>query len=172
MANQISPQEFHLLVDNPVIRTKCPQDQITDNMIIKRVKNGNLIAGDIVRVQCMNSDYTDMLAECEYRVTSRKSELVTHEINDRDIRQVEQITYQVERWSGWREVGLPIPNPKAIARAARYAGPGAEAKWNVGKKRYDIAVPLESGEIVVASHPDKETANRIAAGELPLPEAV
>ncbi len=173
MVNQISPQEFHLLVDNPTVRTKCPQDQITEAMIISRVRNGNLIAGDTIRVQCMNSDYTDLLAECEYRVISRKSDMVTHEVNDRDIRQIEEITYRVERWTEWRTVGgvevtgpslMPARNPTP----GHYVSGEAQRVWNPIERIHEIRV----GETVVATHSDKETANRIAAGELPLPEAV
>lgn len=155
MAQQIQPQELYLLQDNPFIRTKCPQDQITDAMIVRRVKNANLIAGDIVRVQCMNSDYTDLLSECEYRVTSRKTELKTHEINDRDIRQVEEITFKVERWTEWRAVGQgAVKDRKAV--------------WNLSKRGYDIV----SEGVVIGFHEDKATAKQIAAGEMPLPEAV
>jgi hypothetical protein len=149
---QIVPQEFNLLQDSPCIRTKCPQRLVTDEMVARRVKHGNLVAGDTVLVQCMSSDYSELLAECEYRVISRKSELKTYEINDHNTRQAEEITFKVQRWSEWRYVGPPAE------------APGMRAVWNFGKKRYDIT----AGDVIVGFHADKETANRIAAGELPL----
>ncbi len=149
---QIAPQEFHLLQDNPYIRTKCPQHLITDDMIVRRVKNGNLVAGDTVLVQCMNSDYTDLLAECEYRVISRKSEIKTYEISDHNTRQAEEITYKVQRWTEWRQVGSSV------------ADNAMRAVWNLGKRGYDIVM----GDTVVGFHEDKETAAMMAAGKVPL----
>ncbi len=170
MALQIMPQEFQPMHDNPCIRTKCPQALITDEMVARQVKRGNLAAGDTVLVQCMSFDDTDLLAEAEYRVISRKSELKTYEGDGGNTRQVEEATFKVQRWTEWREVEheavAPIAAPQSMAE--RYVPGEARAVWNFGKKRHDIMV----GDAQVGFHKDKETANRIAAGELPLPEAV
>jgi len=161
MTQQILPQEFHLLQDNPVIRTKCPQEMITDEMVAKRVKNGNLIAGDKVLVQCMNSDHTHLLSECEYRVISRTATLRTHELNDRDIRQVEEIAYKVQRWTDWRTVGQQVaPVPTAAPDDQ------LRAVWNVALRGYDI----KRGDVKICFEADKEKANDMAAGKIPLPE--
>jgi hypothetical protein len=172
---QIAPQEFHLLQDNPYIRTKCPQSDITDEMIVRHVKRGNLVAGDTVLVQCMNSDYTDLLAEAEYRVTSRKTKLVTYETGD-STRQAEEVTFRVERWSEWRRVAGAVTT--ASGKTEIYATPGGDwvdpttapaaagmrTKWNIGARVYDIMM----GDVKIGSHADKETAAKIASGELPL----
>lgn len=163
----ISPGEFNLLADNPVIRTKCPYDKITSDMVLKRVRNGNLSVGDKVLVQCLSHDGSKLLAETDYRVTERRASLKTIELNDRDIRQVEDIFYAVERVSDWRTFGMlladaPIVRPGAISTYA--APPPLTITWNVGKRGYDI----KAGDEVVGFHADKETAQRMASGELPL----
>jgi hypothetical protein len=90
--------------------------------------------------------------------------LVTHEISDSDIRQVEKITFRVERWTDWREVGQPdVAQPPVSVGTTQL-----RSLWNIGSRGYDIM----RGEVKVGFHENKETANRIAAGELPLPEAV
>ncbi len=166
MSQKIAPQEFHLLQDNPIIRTKCPRELVTDEMISMRVKNGNLAAGDIVRVQCMNNDLSELLAEAEYRVTSRIATLRTLELNDRDIRQVEDVVFKVELWAGWRETAS-VAVPVTAGISAPQPQTHMKAEWNFGKKVYEIKI----GDLVVGFHKDKATAHKMAAGELPLPVA-
>lgn len=168
MTQQISPQEFHLLQDNPYIRTKCPQTFITDEMVARQVKRMNLVAGDRVLVQCMSSDSTDLIAEAEYRVTSRKSELKTYESENGNTRQVEEATFKVQLWGEWRTVErrpLEVLPAGEVIPAGCYVDGKGRAVWNAKKQGFDIMV----GELNVGFSVGKETATRIAAGELPLP---
>lgn len=158
MSQQIMPQEFDLMQDNPTIRTKCPQTHVTDEMIVKRVKNNNLSAGDVIRVQCMSNDMSELLAEAEYRVTSCARKLVTHEINDRDIRQAEEVTYKVELWTDWRNVGAAKSAPESEP------APPLTVLWNVGKRGYEV----KAGGLVVGFAEDKATAMAMADGTAPL----
>jgi hypothetical protein len=93
MAQTITPQEFLLLADNPVIRTRCPHELVTDEAVLKRIRNGNLAVGDRVLVQCLDATGERLLAECEYRVTERRSAIKTVEVNDNVTRQFEDIAY-------------------------------------------------------------------------------
>ncbi len=147
-----------MLQDNPYVRTKCPQDQVTEADILRRVKNANLAAGDVIKVQCMNSDYTELLWSSEWEITARKTEMKTYEINDQNTRTVEEITYRIKLSAPWR------PTHDVVETE----GPAVmRKKWDVNKRGYDIL----AGDIVIGFHEDKETAERIVAGELPL-EAV
>lgn len=101
MSNKITPNEFHLLNDNPVIRTNCLREYVTDEMVAQRVKAGNLVAGDRVLVQCFSHDYSELLAEAEYRVISRKTTMRTDEISDIVTRQYEHTAFGVCRVSDW-----------------------------------------------------------------------
>ncbi len=170
MDQHISPQEFHLLSDHFCIRTRCPYARITDEMVARQVKRGNLVTGDAVFVQCMSHDYTDLLAEAEYRVVSRKSELKTYEGESGNTRQVEEITFKVERWGDWRVVEhrpLEVLPAGEAPPAERYVSGEARAVWDAKRQGFDIMV----ADLKVGFSVGKETANRIAAGELPLPEA-
>ncbi len=175
MAQRIHPQEFHLLQDNPYIRTKCPQDQITEADILSRVKNGNLAAGDFILVQCMNSDYTELLSWSEWVIKARKTALVTYEMNDRDTRQVEEITYRVRQATPWKtgDEGFETDQGEENVFVDERIGIGQKPvpmlrKWNPAKQRHEVLL----GDTVVAFHINQDTAQRMADGELPLSEAV
>lgn len=101
MAFDIKPQEWHLLSEQYVIRTRVPKEEITDEMIERRIRSNNLSAGDVVRVQCMNHDMDTLLAEAEYRIVSVKESLQRIERSDYDIRQVTQVDIQIARVGDW-----------------------------------------------------------------------
>ncbi len=157
MTQQILPQEMNLLQDNPCIRTKCPLELVTDEMVTKEVRRANLVAGDIVRVQCMDETLSQLLAEAEYRVVKRTSALKMVERPDSSMHQFDEITFEVVRWTDWRTL-----QPEAAPSH------GLTTRWNFGKKGYDI----ERAGHIVSFEKDKETAHRIIAGEAPLAGAV
>lgn len=156
--SKISPQEFHLLADNPHIRTNCPQALITDQMVGDEVKRGNLVAGDRVMVQCFNHDYTELLAEAEYRVVGRRSKMETVEVDHINTRQFEKLTFEVSRVTDWR----------FFAEAEQPEGEATvKAVWNVGRGGFIIEVDGKE----VGFEKDKDTAKKIEAGKLPLPQS-
>lgn len=107
MTFDIKPQDFHVLTDRYVIRTRTPVTEITDEMIAKRVRNPGLQVGDSVTVQCMSQDHDagngtgDLLHEAEYRVTGRADSLQRIEVNDHNINQVNRTDYRIERVGDW-----------------------------------------------------------------------
>ena len=174
MEQSISPQEFQLLQDNPVIRTKCPHGVVTDEMIVKRVRNGNLAVGDRILVQCMDHEYARLLAETEYRVIERTSKLRVHEVNDRETRQVDEITYRVARVRDWWFPAVLVEGSKASAPSPmplpnRYVDADSYRKWNRRTQLHDVL--RRADDSLICTHTDKETADRIAAGELAVPSS-
>lgn len=101
MAFQILPQEFRILADEYVIRTRVPKDAITDDMLLLRVRNANLSAGDRVVVQCMSHTYDRLLHEAEFRVVERTDGISVKEINDRETRQINETGFVIARKGEW-----------------------------------------------------------------------
>lgn len=101
MAFDIKPQEFHLLSEHYVIRTRVPFDALDEGMIEARVRNNNLSAGDRVTVQCMSHELDTLLHEAEFRVVSRKDSLKRVERGDYNISQVNHVDIVVERVGDW-----------------------------------------------------------------------
>lgn len=151
---KILPNEFHLLNDNPFIRTNCPQERVTDDMVRQQVDRGNLVAGDRVMVQCFSHDYSELLAEAEYRVTARRTSIQTVDVDHTVTRQFEKRVFEVARIGEWRRFG----GSQTVK---------GKAVWNVGRGGFVIEVDGQE----VGFEKDKETAHRIAAGELPLKAA-
>jgi hypothetical protein len=106
---QIHPQEWHLLSDSYVIRTRVPRDKITVDMITRRVRAGGVSVGTRVAVQCMNHEYTRVLNVCDYWVTSVEENLVRRDLDDERSMTSAQTVYRIEQCAaGWTDF-----NPEA-----------------------------------------------------------
>jgi len=107
MSFRINPQEFHVRAETYFIRTMVPKDSLEDDMVLGRVKNAGLQAGDRVAVQCFAPGYDAgegtgvLLYEAEYRVTGKSSALKTYQQNDRESRTVSETDYMIERFGDW-----------------------------------------------------------------------
>ena|SRR3990167_3272944 len=112
MDHKILPNEVYVTEFGALIRTRCPKNDITDYMIHQRVLASNLSAGDTVRVQCFNHEYTTVLYTTEYLVYDRSAEIKRIEINDRETRQVDDVRYSVLRVSDWKETPAVKKEPK------------------------------------------------------------
>lgn len=100
--NRILPNESRVLPDvGAIIKTRCPKADITDEMIVGRVRAENLAAGDRVVLQCMDFERTTVLHQREYLVYSRTVEMKTEQANDRESRTFEHIAYGVEPLHDW-----------------------------------------------------------------------
>lgn len=163
MSFDILPQEMHLLNDNPTIRTRVPYTEITDAMMIKRVRHANLSAGDHILVQCMNHSYETMLAETVYVVTMRQSHFVVREIDDRGNKQGEEFDTAVAQKGEWwvleqagKEQAPDEPQESIV---------NGEVKWNPRKQVHEVLI---NGEAVYGTK-DKETALKVADGSMAIP---
>lgn len=147
MAFQILPQEFHVLADHYVIRTRVPAGELTDDMLLQRVRNANLDAGAKLVVQCMDHGYETLLAEAEYRIVQRRDSLKTVEVDDRNIRQVNQVDYMIARVSAWWTSPLNQPAEPKAEQA------GHTVKWNAGKQAHEVIGP--GGEVLASYAKDQ-----------------
>lgn len=168
MSKEILPQEmFNELQYSSCIRTICPQEFVTDEMVARQVRRAQLHAGDSVLVQCFDHAKTKLLAEAEWRVISRASKLTQVEKEDFSLHQSEKVSFEVMRWTDWRSVEQSEASVKKPAPAEAPKRPTKRStRWNSAKSQYDI---IEDGR-VIGFHSDKETAQRIADGAVPLPE--
>ena len=134
MTFQIPAQDFEVLSETYVIRTKVPVEHITGDQLLLRIRNANLHVGDVVTVQCMSADYDrgdgngDLLHEGSFRVVRRKEALKVHEISDRDTRQVMEVSILLEQVGDWWASRLaPVAEVAEEAEPAK-RGPGRPAK--------------------------------------------
>jgi len=152
LANEVYVKEF-----GAIIRTRCPKDHITDQMIHQRVLNANLSAGDIVTVQCFNHDRTAVLHYAEYLVYDRRTQIRRIEVNDSEPRQIDDVSFSVMRMAEWKDTPLAEKKPEAIP-----FGNNVDIRWNPGKKVHQILV---NGEVVQETV-DKDEAERIKRDRL------
>jgi len=175
MTQKILPGDFLLLTDNAVIRTKCPPDLVTDEMVAQRCHAVNLSAGDEVSVECFDHTQEVLLAWATYKVVGRVERKRQVEIDDRRSNSFAERKYTVECIVPWRvpkalqEETLPEPEVYlgSMPVPEQYVPTEARRIWNPSRQTHEIR-RVDNDELL-ASHKDKETAQRIAAGELALP---
>lgn len=80
--HEIKPQEFNIINDQYVIKTRCPREEITLPMIRTRVDRENVSVGAEIVVQCYDHEYETLYAEGRFYVTRRADSLRTREIDD------------------------------------------------------------------------------------------
>ena len=147
MSQKIQANEIYVKEFGAIIRTRCPKEEVTDEMIHQRVVAANLSAGDTLVVQCFNHERTCVLSFAEYLVYDRNSQIKRIEINDRDTRQVEDYSFSVMRISDWKDTPA---YPKTST---------PEVKWNPGKKTFQVI----KNNAVVGESTDKVEATKLAA---------
>ena len=146
MDNKILPNEVYVTEFGALIRTRCPKDNVTDAMVHQRVLAANLSAGDAVKVQCMSHVRDTVLWFTEYLVYDRSSQIKRVDVNDRDIRQVNDVNYSIMRMSDWKHT----PAVKLEA---------AVLVWNPGKKKHEVKM----GDEVLYEDADKHNAEEFLA---------
>lgn len=151
MSQKIQANEIYVKEFGAIIRTRCPKEDVTDEMIHQRVIAANLAAGDTVIVQCFNHERTCVLSFAEFLVYDRNSQIKRIEINDTDTRQVEDFRFSIMRISDWKDTPA-APRTSVVETAPN-------VKWNPGKKTFQVL----KNNAVVGESPDKEEANRLAA---------
>ena len=99
--NTFMPQEFHVLADSFVVRTRVAPENVTDDEVLKTARRNRLAAGDSVLLQCMDFDYGVVLAEITYRVTKRVDGVRSVEDHDGGMKQVNEIDMEVKPTGDW-----------------------------------------------------------------------
>lgn len=128
MTLKITPDESRVVERGSVIQTRCDKGSITEEAIAQRAKADNLASGDNVRVQCQSFDRSTVLYQRDYLVYTRRTEMKTHEANDRDIRQFEDVTYGVEPVGEWFETKAGKASREATEAAAKKLVESTETK--------------------------------------------
>jgi len=141
---KILPNEVYVKEFGALIRTRCPKEYVTEQMIHQRVLAANLSAGDIVTVQCFNHDRSAVLHYAEYLVYDRRTQIRRIEINDSESRKVDDISFSVMRITDWKDT--PLVKKFDV-----------DIRWNQGKKMHQVLV---NGEVVDETD-DKEKAEQI-----------
>ncbi len=173
MTQTIKPGEFFLLTDNAVIRTKCPQDQITNEMIAQRCRAARLSAGDTVLVQCFDHAKEVVLAWATYMITAMVERKKHLQVDDVVSRSFVESNYEVECIVDWRTPAAliepePVERIQDMERGEKFIPTECQRIWNPRSRMHEVR-RLDNGELI-HSDKDQETASRIAAGELPIPE--
>lgn len=141
MGFDIRPNDRYLQEQRTYYRVNVPKDEITDEMVAKRVKHDNLSAGDDIVIQCFNHEKTVLLHEGEYRVVRREERMARQENERGDIRQFLATDVEVECIGWW---------------ASRFAENPLKRSWNPGLKRHQV----KRGDEVLFEHEDKNVADR------------
>lgn len=117
---KILPQECQIGGDQPRVGTRMPFDQITHEMIVQVARFMRLSAGNHIRIQSMNHDYSEVLHEADFLVVSARSVMVKVTKDDLSEQSVEKTEYAVTQWSPWRDAktsldAVPVEPEKAEA---------------------------------------------------------
>lgn len=128
--------------------TNMAPEQITKSVLLSRVRNAQLRAGDTVIVRCMSHHGDELLAESEWRVIARKESIETRDLDSFQTRQDMAIAYEIAQVGDW---WLP--------RQDGASGGSPPVKWNPGRKMHQVL----DGEAVVFESADKDEATRYAA---------
>ena len=168
MTIRILPQEFLFQENlNPIqVQTTVSKDLLDDpKMFLPHLRHFNLAAGTIILVQVMNDAKDMLLHEADFRVIAAMESMHGVE-DDYGSRVKTQTQYQIQRWSEWRSSKLAEVEVDFVPEVADeiYVHDEAIAKWNPGKKTYQIMI----GDEVLAEERDKDRALAMAAGSEPL----
>ena len=196
MTLNIENGDFNLFADIARIQTRCPYEFITDKMVCSQARRNRLPAGEPIIVQCMSHDGCELLARCEYVVTERKPYLRTVGEDTDNPRTGEEFTYEVARVSDWLVLGKSVVGLDQLggetvevrgdgylddlhnminAEVSPAVPPAIEHNgemfrvWNHISRVHEVRQKIDNSLVCV--HKDKETANEIAAGKLPIPVA-
>ncbi len=139
--------------DTPTLRTIVPPERVTNEEIVRRCKIAKMRSGEVVRVICVSSrddENSFVVAEAEYRVTSRTTGPTMIEKPDGSMHQDVAIIIEVELWIPWRipeRIATSVPVSKITST------------WNFGKKGY----VMEQGGQVIGFEKDKAVAEQMVA---------
>ena len=159
----ILPQEFHFedTADSVRVKTIAGKDTIDQDSLLKHVRHFRLGAGTIIKVMVMSKEYDTLLHSADF-VIVRAVETMKKIVDERGERVANIMDYKViqdTEWKAYEEDGEAVLE-ESVRVPERYVPGDAVAKWNPGKKTYEIMV----GDKVVGEERDKERALAIASG--------
>lgn len=104
MSTKITGDEIFVVEGGARIRTRCPQEHVTDDMVQWAARYQKMDIGDVIRVQCMDHYKQVVLWQRVYLVAGRKDYLKKTENERGDINHVDAFDVRVVPESDWWEV--------------------------------------------------------------------
>lgn len=103
MTNRIAPQESQVTEYGLLIRTRCPMNEITDEMVAAMARYANLPPQTCrIVVQVTDHHHTELWHEAEYRMIARRDTKRTDEVDGgRQTITRDVVQMQVERIGAW-----------------------------------------------------------------------
>jgi len=101
MTLKITPDECRVLERGLHVLTRCPKDQIDDEMVATRALQATLATGDRVTIHCTTHDRNTILYARDWLVTSRVASHGLDESNERAPRSYEKLVYEVIPLGDW-----------------------------------------------------------------------
>lgn len=148
--------------DLPTIKFSQPRDQVNLNIELPRIlQTQGWGCGTYFHVQFLNHEKTELLACALFVVTKEVEGIHT---SDNQYYPMTKTVYsrEAKRVGDWWTAGLETLEGKPV----RVVNDGAASvTWNPGRKMHQVKI---DGKIVYETH-DKEEANKIASGEIPIP---
>lgn len=166
--DKILPQDFHFedTADSVRVKTSVDKDTINQDTLLRHVRHFRLGAGTIMKVQVMSKEKDVLLYSADFVIVSAV-EAMKRIVDERGERTANITDYKVVQdteWKSYAEAPEPVYEAPELD-PERYVPGEAEAKWNPGKKTYEIKI----GDKVLATERDKDRAEAMAAGSEPLP---
>lgn len=154
--------EIIITPDLPTIRFREPREKIDLDLELQKIlQSQGWGCGTYFNVQFISHDKTILLSCAQFVVTQVAEAIHTSEANPYQPITRTVFSRKSARTSDWwTQEGLEVKTIKAQSD-------GAKVTWNPGKKTHQV----KNGDEVLYETPDKELANKVAAGEIPVPKA-
>jgi hypothetical protein len=162
--------EIIVTPDCPTIKFRQPREQVDLDKELPRILSAQgWGCGTYFHVQFVSHDKTNLLASALFVVTEEVESLQTSEANPYQPVTKTVFSRKAERVSEWWKFGVRELSLRATAvmESGGESGSNAKASWNPGKKLYQVKV----GDKVIYETKDKQEANDIADGKIPVPRA-
>lgn len=116
--------------------TSLPPAQVTEPLILSRVRAAQLRTGDTVVVQCKSHHGDELLGEAEFRVIARRDSIRTRDLDGYQTMQDTALDYEIAQVGDWwdprasgRGATVDDPRPKRGAGKKAAQRTGAEEPW-------------------------------------------
>jgi len=164
--------------DLPTIRFREPREQVDlDKELPKILHSQGWGCGTYFHVQFVSHDKTTLLASAQYVVSQVSESIHTSEANPYQPITKTIFSRKAELIGKWWYSDIPglshpqentikmrVPNPENIVDPPQIK---TTVTWNPGLKKHQVKI----GDKVIYETPDKDLANQVASGKVPIPQA-
>jgi len=157
--------------DLPTIRFREPREQVDlDKELPKILHSQGWGCGTYFHVQFVSHDKTTLLASAQYVVSQVSESIHTSEANPYQPITKTIFSRKAEMIGKWWYSDIPsLIRPKEeTVKISENKGEGKNTvTWNPGLKKHQVKM----GDKVIYETPDKDLANQVASGKVPIPQA-